>query len=210
MDCEKIPKDKNIRKKVCVVINKNKQFLANVGIGFWLFMLIIFISFLFLAVSIENTIAFLISDYGMIAVFVLSILLDFIMQPIGPDIPLIIALLGGLANKWVILAVVIVGSNIALAFAYYVGKKVGSHGMEKIVGKKNYSKIMKYSRYGMWYLFISAFSPLPYIPYLAGMWNLSFRQVLFYIVIPRAIRFAVVMYLTLRIGGAVMDHLLLL
>lgn len=199
MDCKKIPENKKLKKKVCQAIEKNKKWAEDAGIGFWVFIIIIFVLGFLFTLNIEHSIRFFISGYGLIAVFILSILLDFLMQPVGPDIPLIFALLNDASNPWLILAVVVAGSHVALFFSYLVGKKIGSHGIKRLVGKKNYKKVMKSSKYGIWFLFLGALSPIPYIPYLAGMWKLSFKQVVAYMAIPRTVRFAIVMLATTTI-----------
>jgi membrane protein YqaA with SNARE-associated domain len=49
-------------------------------------------------------------------------------------------------------------------------------------------------------MFIGATTPVPYIPYLVGVWNFNFRDTMLYVVIPRTIRLALVLLLTYYFG----------
>jgi membrane protein YqaA with SNARE-associated domain len=193
VDCEKISKNKKIKKKFCNIVETNKERLHNLGIGFWIFILIIFVVGLLFTINIETTIRFLISDYGLLAIFVISFISDFLVQPIGPDVPLMLGIFANISNKWIILIIVLLGSYLALICSYIIGKKIGFSGIEKIIGKKKSEKIKNSPHYGIFILFLGALTPIPYIPYLAGMWNLNLKQVIFFIAIPRSIRFLIVM-----------------
>ncbi|MFW6449704.1 MAG: YqaA family protein, partial [Nanoarchaeota archaeon] len=131
----------------------------------------------------------MVSEYGLIAILLTSFITDFLVQPVGPDVPLVLGVLGGKHNLAPVFALVIVGSYAALFCAYFIGKKIGFNGIEKIIGKKKCEKVINSSYYGKWILVVTSFSPVPYIPYLAGMWKLSFKEVVLYVVVPRTIRF---------------------
>ena len=98
-------------------------------------------------------------------------------------------------NPWIVFFTVLLGSYIALIAAYYLGKTLGAAGIERIVGKKNFAKLDKYSLTGKWFMFIGALTPVPYIPYLAGMWRFSFIDTIIFVVIPRTLRFIIVVML---------------
>jgi membrane protein YqaA with SNARE-associated domain len=209
VDCEKIPKNKKLKKKVCKAINKNKEWLHGLGIGFWAFIILMFIIFFMFTFDIRATIEFLISDYGLIAIFFIAFFFDFLVQPIGPDVPLVIGVLSGVFNKWIVLFVVLLGSYLALYCAYLIGRKIGFSGIEKIIGKKKYQKIKDSPHYGKWILFMGAITPIPYIPYLAGMWEFKFKEVLLYVAIPRTIRFLIVMTFTATVSNLFIKWLIL-
>jgi membrane protein YqaA with SNARE-associated domain len=124
---------------------------------------------------------------------------DLLVQPVGPDVPLVIGILSGL-DMWAVLIMVLVGSYLALLLSYYLGRSIGAAGIERIVGRKSFAKIEKYKMRGKWFMFISALTPVPYIPYLAGLWNFSLKDNILYVMVPRTIRFVLVLVLAKYTG----------
>jgi membrane protein YqaA with SNARE-associated domain len=161
------------------------------GIWFWSIMLSAFFFVLIFMASFMHIIRDNISAYGYPGIFIMTFIIEFFVQPIGPDIPLVFGIFF-LRNPWITFLCVLVGSNLALLVAYYIGKNIGAPGVESIVGKKKFQKVKEASQKGKWFLLIGAISPVPYIPYLAGFWELSFKETMLYVAIPRTIRFIVV------------------
>ncbi len=177
-----------------------KNTFVNQGYGFWVFigiLIIIAISFFF--IDIEQITNETIQDYGYGAVFILAFLTDFLIQPIGPDVPLVVGVSVSQLQPIIVFLLVLGGSYTTIVLAYIIGKRIGDPALLKLLGKKNYNKMHNNLRYGKWYLVISSFSPIPYIPYLAGIWKLSFMQVILYMVIPRTLRFAVVFAIAISV-----------
>ncbi|MGV8171649.1 MAG: hypothetical protein ACP5OA_03065 [Candidatus Woesearchaeota archaeon] len=173
-------------------------YLSNLGIGFWIFLIVTFtLGFLF-AFYIKGFVAIVVSGYGLIGIFFLAILLELIVQPVGPDLALILGVLAGL-NGLAVLSVVLTGTYIALGIAYLIGKKIGAPGIQRIVGKRTFNKI-NWTSGGKWFMMISAATPIPYIPYLIGVWDFKLRDTIIYVVIPRSIRLAIVLVLTHYFG----------
>ena len=184
--------------KVPEVRTPQDTYLRNVGIGFWIFLIVTFcLGFLF-AFYIESFVSVVVSGYGLIGIFFLTILLELVVQPVGPDLPLILGVLAGL-NGWIVLLVVLAGAYLALYLAYLIGKKIGTPGIERIVGKKTYEKI-NWKSGGRWFMFIGAATPVPYIPYLCGSWNFGLKDTIVYAALPRTIRLIIVMFLTQYFG----------
>jgi membrane protein YqaA with SNARE-associated domain len=171
----------------------------SLGLGFWIFMLLIFILGVLFFTNIKLFVNWIVSDYGYLGIFVMSIITDLLVQPVGPDVPLIAGVLGGL-NPWIVLIAVLIGAYVALIIAYYMGKKIGAPGIERIIGRKNFQKVYSYQLGGKWFMFIGALTPVPYIPYLAGLWRFSFKDTMIYVVFPRTLRFIIVFILTYYLG----------
>jgi membrane protein YqaA with SNARE-associated domain len=173
-------------------------YLNNLGIGFWVFLIVTFcLGFLF-AFYIQEFVGVVVSGYGLIGIFFLAIILELVVQPVGPDLALMLGVLAGL-NGIAVLAVVLCGAYIALYVAYLIGKKIGLPGIERVVGKKTFGKI-NWASGGKWFMLISATTPVPYIPYLVGVWDFNFRDTMKYVVIPRTIRLTLVLVLTYYFG----------
>lgn len=173
--------------------------LYNAGMGFWILVVLIFLlGFLFI-VYIQDFIGWIVSDYGYLGIFAASFITDLLVQPIGPDVPLVLGVFAGM-NPWVVFIFVLMGSYISLIVAYYLGKTLGAAGIERIMGKKSFAKLEKYKLGGKWFMFIGALTPVPYVPYLAGLWQFSFKDTLIYVVLPRTVRFAFVLWLAYALG----------
>lgn len=178
-------------------------YLNNLGIGFWMLLIVTFsLGFLF-TFYIKGFVAFVVGGYGYIGIFFLAVLLELIVQPVGPDLALILGTLAGL-NGGLVLAVVLAGSYLALYIAYIIGKKIGAPGIERIVGKNTFAKIDWVSG-GRWFMLIGATTPVPYIPYLVGVWDFNLKDTLRYVLIPRTIRLALVLIFTYYFGIGVLN-----
>ena len=205
---EKIKKTiTNTKTKLKNKIKKARYELKQrVGLGFWIFIVFVFILGIMYFTVLEQSVNFLVNRYGIFGMFFGSFILDLLVQPIGPDLILIFGVFAGI-NPYVVLISSVLGSYLSLITAYYVGKKIGGAGIEKIVGKRTYEKIQNSPNYGKWILFFGSISPIPYVPYLAGMWRLSFKEVLIIILIPRTIRFIVVWGFAYFLNTNLMDYI---
>lgn len=172
--------------------------IEKAGAGFWLGVFLIFCIVAFFIFDISIIVSNLVTQYGLIGIVLLSYLLDFLVQPVGPDIPLITGVIVGL-NPWLVLLCVITGSGLALICTYYIGKYLGEPGIKKILGKKRWHKIQN-KTYGKWALVLGAATPVPYIPYLTGLYNFSVYESALYVLLPRSIRFCVVMIAAIYLG----------
>jgi len=175
--------------------------LYDAGIGFWVLIILIFIVVLFFTVYVKQIIGSFVSDYGFIGIFIVSILTDLLVQPIGPDVPLILGVVARL-NPWIVLLMVLLGSYVALIIAYYLGKTLGAAGVERIIGKKSFAKLSKYETGSKWFMFFGALTPIPYIPYLAGLWRFSLVDTIMFVAVPRTLRFVIVLVLAYYLGIA--------
>lgn len=169
------------------------------GLGFWVLLILILVFVLLFFVYIKNFISAFVVQYGYLAIFIVSFITDLLVQPLGPDIPLVLGVFAGL-NPWVVFLVVLAGAYLALLAAYYLGKTLGAAGIERVMGKKNFAKLSKYETGSKWFMFIGALTPVPYIPYFAGLWNFSFIDMIIFVVVPRTIRFLFVLFVAYYLG----------
>lgn len=200
------------RKDVSEILNKTKndirtapkkiiEFSAkyNIGLGFWIFVILTFVLGILFFSNIENFMKVAVQKYGYLGIFFTTFFAELVIQPVGPDVPLIAGILLKL-NPWLVLCSVLAGAYIAIIVSYYIGKKIGLPGIERIMGTKNFEKIKKYEKKGKWFLLIGALTPVPYIPYLAGVWKLSFKDTLIYVALPRTVRLVFVFALSYFLG----------
>jgi membrane protein YqaA with SNARE-associated domain len=203
---------KNPKRQVQQIMTKTKEKIGQTqrrivdytakqqfGLGFWIFLVVTFVLGALFFSNIEQFIKVSVTKYGYLGIFILSIMTELVVQPVGPDVPLIAGILMKL-NPWMVFLSVILGSYFAILISYYIGKKLGGPGIERIMGPKKYKKLAEYEQKGKWFLLIGALTPVPYVPYLAGVWSLSFKDTLLYVAIPRTVRLFIVFGLAYYLG----------
>ena len=198
--------DNTYKKTKIKLKNTHSALKQRVGLGFWIFIVLVFVLGVMYFTILEESVNFLVERYGIFGMFFGSFILDLLVQPIGPDLILIFGVFAKI-NPYTVLISSVLGSYLSLITAYYIGKKIGGAGIEKIVGKRTYEKIQNSPNYGKLILFFGSISPIPYVPYLAGMWRLSFKEVLIIILIPRTIRFIVVWGFAYFLNTNLMDYI---
>lgn len=173
--------------------------LYDAGLGFWILLILIFVFVILFFVYIKEVISVFVTQYGYLAIFIVSFVTDLLVQPLGPDVPLVLGVVAGL-DPWFVFFVVLAGAYLALIAAYYLGKTLGAAGIERLMGKKNFAKLSKYETGSKWFMFIGALTPVPYIPYLAGLWRFSFIDTIIFVVVPRTLRFLFVLFVAYYLG----------
>lgn len=135
--------------------------------------------------------------YGYYAVFGFGFLADFIMQPIGPEVPAILGLIFGL-SFYSVFWIVLLGSYFGSVTSYFVGRIFLSNNISNFCKKESRKKHCKmFRKYGKFALLIACLSPVPYVLFcwLAGAFKMSFFDFIIYGLIPRAFRIFIVLFL---------------
>jgi len=163
----------------------------------------VFITLLILAVliySIANVAILkeetssLIKDYGVPALFIISIFLDLIPQYISPVVVLGIAILANM-NIYYTTAAIILGSAIGSIIGYTIGKKYLHNAVDIFSTKKSTKKLTDLiNNYGKIIIPLAAASPVPYLPVVIGTMQFSKRNFIIYGLIPRALSLAIYAY----------------
>lgn len=152
---------------------------------------------------VENEIAIYVSAYGYIAIFFTAFLVDVIMQPIGPEIPLIAGAVSGI-NIFYVMLFTAAGSALASITGYWLGTKYGASGFRKLYDEKVYKKWRKkYREKGIIVLAIAAVTPVPYVPvcWISGMFNMKKRSFFIFGILTRILRILTVSFLIILIKG---------
>ena len=172
--------------------------IINVGIIIFILMALASLIELFFYSTLESRIVEFISLHSYFAVFLISFILDLIMQPLGPDIVVIGGILLGL--NWIFVTFwVLLGSIIASFIGYWLGTVYGKFGFKRRYYHKQYQRAEKlYARYGKVGLSIAALTPLPYVPlcWIAGIFKMKKRDFILFGIIPRTGRFIVIAYIS--------------
>ena len=186
----------NIKKHGKKIVQKIKETKKKIKLRFFIFLCLVFL-ILLLSYSfypqIREFILSTIEGYGFVAVFIISYLSDILMQPIAPDMPLIIGIFFGL-NPILITLSVIISSALATITGYYLGLIFGASGFKKFYGEDKYKKIRKiYLRY-RFIIPLAAISPIPYVPvcWVSGMLGMKKFRFFLYAIIPRSLRLMII------------------
>ncbi|MFC1755616.1 YqaA family protein [Thermoproteota archaeon] len=159
---------------------------------------VVFYKYHVLESEIETYISVYGPVYGLIAIFVIAFIVDLLMQPIGPEIPLIAGIVSGI-NPILVVIFTAIGSSLASMTGYWLGKRYGAYGFKKFYDEKIYTKWRKrYLKNGNLVLAIAALSPVPYVPvcWISGTFEMKRLHFLFFGIVSRIARITAVAYLT--------------
>mgnify|MGYP001599873369 CR=1 FL=1 len=132
---------------------------------------------------------------GKILMFLSIIFLEFIPQMLSSHFPLIVSIISGI-NVFEAVIIAIFASLISTLLAFELGKKFGWKFVCSLFEPKKLIKITNFwNKYGKWFVFVSAFTPLPYFPLVFGALQMSRKNMWLFGILPRTISFAVLGYL---------------
>lgn len=145
----------------------------------------------------KESISTYIGAYSYAAIFILSFLLDAIMQPLGPDIPIIAGILAGL-DVYLVVFFAALASILASVCGYFFGRAYSDFGFKKVYGLKTYEKWhRRFDKYGNPIVAVAAVTPVPYVPicWMSGIFDMRLSRFFIFALIPRILRFVGVAYL---------------
>ncbi len=147
-----------------------------------------FVNYAFLKNEFTNVII----SYGMLAVFILSFLLDLFPQPFSAhNIVLGAGLLG--FPMYQVVVITIIAAFLASVLGFWIGKYFEEAFIEDLFGRKKINEMKNRMNKGggKWYVLLSAISPLPYIPILFGAFEMTWKNFFIYGITPRILGFIV-------------------
>ena len=154
---------------------------------------IIFSGFFVLSLFYRESLSGLIDGnlraYGLLALFLASAVLDGFPQYIAPQLLAFNAALLGFGFLETIL-VLYFGSALGSIIAFEIGNSVKKKVAYAFFKKKKIKRFEKWiNKRGCWIIFLSAISPLPYIPILFGILHVRRKVFLLLGVVPRILFF---------------------
>jgi len=148
------------------------------------------LSFQFYREKVTEAIVF--SGYS--GLFVASALLDFIPQLLNPFIAVLVGIASGLNVHFSVLAVIL-GGFFGSMIGFDMGRKYGFRFLCPLFNPPALRKILSnWQKYGNAIVFISALTPIPYVPLFFGALKMSWKDFLLFGVLPRLLSFAIVGY----------------
>lgn len=199
---------KTVTHEAVELTKKTYSTIEKQGIGFWITIGLIFLfSLMLFFVKLDTIYELVVFKYGLLGLFVVAFITDMLLLPAGVDIPLILAFSSNEISSVEAFLVVMAGVLLAIVVSYYIGWRWGIAGIEAMVGKSNFHKFKKYKKWGKRYLFLSAITPLLYLPYFAGVWKLSWKECAVYLFLPKGLRYLFYLSLVLLFDNAVLTIL---
>ena len=135
-----------------------------------------------------------IHGYGLIAVFLMSMIFDIIVSPLSPDLSVLFAVNYGLSPVSAVL-VTTIASTASGIIDYSVGKRLSRTKLVQWIGEKNFNAGREsYEKYGIWAILIGAMTPVPYSVtcYLGGFFSMPLRKLVITAFLARTVRFAAI------------------
>lgn len=148
---------------------------------------LLFLSSFFFKDQIQEWITKEVSVYGVLFLFSLSFLLDFLPQYISPHLLIVQSKILGIPLTGISI-IVIAGAIIGSFAGFEVGKRLGKRVVKTLAPEKSYKKIKQTARdHGKWFMMIAGISPLPYLPFVFGSLEIERKDFFYYGIIPRLI-----------------------
>jgi membrane protein YqaA with SNARE-associated domain len=146
--------------------------------------------------------------YGLAGAFVIAVLESFIF-PV-PTATFIAPFTAMGIDPAAIILVATSGSLIGAVIGYALGLKLGRPVAERLF-KKHIPRVEKwYDRWGVWAVFIAAFSPIPFkvFTWTSGIFELDFKRFLLASLTGRLLQFTIAAYVGYFLGPGVIDWLM--
>jgi membrane protein YqaA with SNARE-associated domain len=159
--------------------------------------LIITLILIFFRNETRKIIEILVAQFGLPGLFVITYIMDTLIQPISPDMltfgysmtelnVLIVTLVGGIA------------SVLAGFTGYGIGNFIGKKGIDKFIGQKRYGQAHNlFVKHGFWAVLIGAMSPVPFgaMCWSAGVFKMPWKFFCVSVIITRLPRFLMAGYI---------------
>ncbi len=148
-----------------------------------------------------------VESYGLLGTFIIAILESFIFPVPTATIIAPITALG--IDPFITMIVASVGSVIGALIGYILGLYLGHPVAEKLF-KKHIPKAEKwFDRYGVWAVFIAAFSPIPFkvFTWSAGIFRLELKRFIIACITGRVLQFTIAAYVGFFVGPGVLTFL---
>ena len=159
----------------------NKRITRAIVFGLLILILILFVIEIRKETFLREKISMGVGTYGVILLFVICAVLDFIPQSIGPHFPLAAAILAGI-NPITAFITTSLGSASGTLLAFELGGKTRGRFVETFVTSKNKDQVKAtIEKYGKWGILIAALAPIiPYPPLLFGAIGISRKDMILY------------------------------
>jgi len=173
---------------------ERKKVIAIISISTIIVLSILFIIFFSL---FKNTSSSLLSQYGLLGIVPIVIIMDFVIQPISPDV--IVFSTSLISENFILIAVIAgISSVIAGIIDHLIGRKIGYEGFKELFGDKHVKRGNElFKRWGPYAILFGALAPVPYsaVCWMSGIYRMKLSLFIILSLVTRIPRFILFAYL---------------
>ena len=130
-------------------------------------------------------------SYGKIGIFITTVFLEFIPQFLTPFFIPLVGISSGISLGSALLFSIL-GSIVGSLLGFEFGRHYGWSIILSLVKKKTAESVFSFwNKYGKLFVFVSAITPLPYVPLIFGALNMSRKDFWIFGILPRVLGFIV-------------------
>ena len=135
-----------------------------------------------------------VETYGLIGLFLICALMEFIPQIFNPIFPMIILIVAGF-NVHLTILITCISSIVGSITGFEIGRKYGFKYLVAMFEDSSLMKIENFvNKYGKLFVALAALTPLPYFPIVFGSMNFSRKEFFIYGILCRVLGFIFIGY----------------
>ncbi|MBU1111448.1 MAG: VTT domain-containing protein [archaeon] len=173
---------------------EKKKVITIISISTIIILSILFVIFFSMFKDTSNT---LLAQYGLLGIAPIVIIMDFVIQPISPDV--IVFSTSLISEDFILIAVIAgISSVIAGIIDHLIGRRIGSNGFRDLFGDKHVERGRElFKRWGPYAVLFGALSPVPYsaVCWLSGIYRMKLSLFIVLSLVTRIPRFILWAYL---------------
>lgn len=136
-----------------------------------------------------------VETYGLLGLFIVSSVIEFIPNFFHPILGLLVAVASGIKVYSAIISTIL-GSILGSILGFELGKAYGFKFICNIFDRITIQKLLDFkNKYGNFVMFLAAVTPLPYLPMVFGAVSASRKDFIVYGLLPRILSYIVIGYL---------------
>jgi len=173
---------------------RRKKIRKEIRIASIILLMIIIMVSIYLIWNYEKTSEYMtnnIINYGLIAIFIFVLIIEFLPQLLSPDFILLWGIGFGV-NIYSAVLVTMVASIIGSMTAFLIGYHYGFHAIAPFFKEKTVNRTVKFwNKHGKWFVLAAGTLPLPipYFPLIFGALRMNKLQFILWGIIPRTLGF---------------------
>ncbi len=178
-----------IKKMLFFVLMKKNNYIFSI-----ICLILIFFIFLVFYNQIKEVGVVFVSTFSFFGIFILTLILDTLIQPISPSWIIFLSAFGG-ADVFKVVLFAGLGTCLAAIFGYLLGRNLGRNIIKNLFGKTNLRKGKHLTdKYGIWAVLIGSWTPFPYslVNWTAGIYKMNFLKFITAVILIRVPKIFVV------------------
>ncbi len=130
--------------------------------------------------------------FGAAGLFISSAFLEFVPQVLNPYLVILVGIASGI-GVYIVTVTVILGSVFGSVLGFELGNVYGPRLITTLLNKDTTIKLLDFwEKHGRAFVFVSALTPVPYVPLLFGSLKMPRRDFWLWGILPRMIGFIII------------------